>query len=63
MIPPTNMMQDDSSGKENKRETHDLPQSPTSNNNQESKVGWFSFRLLLSDFHVIPPEEHLNSLD
>ncbi|KAG5265864.1 hypothetical protein AALO_G00247190 [Alosa alosa] len=38
MIPPTNMMQDDSSGKENKREMNDLPQSPTSNNNQESKL-------------------------
>lgn len=47
------MMQDDSSGKENKRETHDLPQSPTSNNNQESKVG-VSVRFLLSDFHVTP---------
>ncbi|KAL2098809.1 hypothetical protein ACEWY4_005289 [Coilia grayii] len=36
MIPPSTMMQDDSSGKENKREG-DLPQSPTSNN-QESKL-------------------------
>ncbi|XP_028843047.1 SH3 and cysteine-rich domain-containing protein [Denticeps clupeoides] len=38
MIPPANMMKDENIGKENEEETHDLPQSPSSRNNQESKL-------------------------
>ncbi|XP_030643068.1 SH3 and cysteine-rich domain-containing protein [Chanos chanos] len=38
MIPPVNMLQGDSIGKENERDQHDMPQSPSSISHQESKL-------------------------
>lgn len=40
MIPPANMIQDESGGKEDEREQNETPKSPTANaSQQESKVG------------------------
>lgn len=40
MIPPANMIQDESGGKEDERDQNETPKSPTANaNQQETKVG------------------------
>lgn len=40
MIPPANMIQDESGGKEDERDQNETPKSPTANaSQQETKVG------------------------
>ncbi|TNN23186.1 hypothetical protein EYF80_066696 [Liparis tanakae] len=40
MIPPANMIQDESGGKEDERDRHETPNSPSANaSQQETKVG------------------------
>ncbi|KAJ8333188.1 hypothetical protein SKAU_G00420840 [Synaphobranchus kaupii] len=50
MIPPTNVIPDNSVGKENEREQHELPQSPSSSiSQQESKLQRLKRVALLQD--------------
>lgn len=48
MIPPANMIQDESGGKEDERDQNETPKSPTANaSQQETKVGLSCCYLLL----------------
>lgn len=48
MIPPANMIQDESGGKEDERDKDETPKSPTANaSQQETKVGLSCYYYLL----------------
>lgn len=49
MIPPANMIQDESGGKEDERDQNETPKSPTANaSQQETKVRLLYYYLLLT---------------
>lgn len=49
MIPPANMIQDESGGKEDERDQNETPKSPTANaSQQETKVGLSCYYLLFT---------------
>lgn len=49
MIPPANMIQDESGGKEDERDQNETPKSPTANaSQQETKVGLSRYYLLFT---------------
>lgn len=47
MIPPANMIQDESGGKEDERDQNETPKSPTANaSQQETKVGLLCYHFI-----------------
>lgn len=57
MIPPANMIQDESGGKEDERDQNETPKSPTANaSQQETKVGLLCYYSLFTTSRTHCPQ-------
>lgn len=63
MIPPANMTQDESGGKEGEQDQDETPKSPTANGSQqETKVGlYYCYLLFRIDNHALVHQSNFNN--